>query len=99
MPEHIHLFVSLDHRSIPAVYVGKIRDDITKRIIELFPVLEKALGKELFSRSFYAGIIGNVTGLELLAYINRQWGSEKSKRFFETKKYLSKQKVDLTQYI
>ncbi len=99
MPEHIHMFVSLDHLTVPAQFVGIVRNIITHRIQDLFPIIEKALGRELFSRSFYSGTIGNVTGISLLSYINRQWESEKSKRFFETKKFLEKRNMKITDFI
>jgi len=98
MPEHIHMFVSLDHLTIPAQFVGIVRKTIMIRIQELFPILKKALGDELFSRSFYSGTIGNVTGVSLLSYINRQWESEKSKRYWETKKYLENRNLKLTDF-
>jgi putative transposase len=98
MPEHIHMFVSLDHLTVPAQFVGIVRNTIMKKIQELFPILTEALGEEIFSRSFYSGTIGNVTGLGLLSYINKQWESEKSKRYYETKAYLEKQNMNLTQF-
>ena len=98
MSEHIHMFVSLDHLTVPAQFVGIIRKTIMLKIQELFPILKEALGKELFNRSFYSGTIGNVTGLGLLSYINKQWESEKSKRWYETKKYLEKQNMRLTDF-
>lgn len=99
MPEHIHMFVSLDHLTIPAQFVGIVRNTIMKKIQELFPILEDALGKELFNRSFYSGTIGNITGISLLSYINKQWESEKSKRFFEAKKYLENKNLSLKDFI
>jgi len=98
MPEHIHMFVSLDHLTVPAQFVGTIRKTIMKKIQQLFPILKKALGNELFSRSFYTGTIGNVTGVSLLSYINRQWEREKSKRYWETKKYLDNKNLKLTDF-
>ena len=68
MPEHIHMFISLDYLTVPAQFVGIIRKTTTLKIQKIFPILEKALGKELFNRSFYSGTIGNVTGLGLLSY-------------------------------
>jgi len=72
MPEHIHMFVSLDHLTIPAQFVGIVRQTIMKKIQLLFPILKEAVGKQLFSRSFYSRTIGNVTGLGLLSHINKQ---------------------------
>ena len=99
MPEHIHMFVSLDHLTVPAQFVGIIRKTVMEKIQELFPILKKALGEELFNRSFYSGTIGNVTGVSLLSYINRQWESEKSKRYWETKKYLQSRDLKLTDFL
>lgn len=98
MSNHIHMFVSLDHLTVPAQFVGIVRRTVMEKIQELFPVLKKALGEELFSRSFYSGTIGNVTGIGLLNYINRQWEDDKNERYLRTKKYLEKQNLSLTQF-
>ena len=45
MSEHIHMFVSLDHLTVPAQFVGIIRKTIMLKIQELFPILKEALGK------------------------------------------------------
>ena len=99
LSDHIHIFVTLDHITIPARFVNVVRRNVMLKIQELFPILEKALGKELFSRSFYSGTIGNVTGISLLAYINKQWESEKIERYWETKKYLENQNLNLLDFI
>ena len=99
MPEHIHMFVSLDHSTVPAQFVGIVRKTVIIKIQQLFPILEEAVGEQLFSRSFYSGTIGNVTRLGLLSYINRQWQSEKSKRYWQTKKYLESKDTDLTKFL
>lgn len=99
MPEHIHMFVSLDHLTIPAQFVGIVRKTIMKKIQKLFPILKEALGEELFSRSFYSGTIGNVTGISLLSYINKQWESEKTKRYWETKQYLDSKNLKVTDFL
>lgn len=98
MPEHIHMFVSLDHLTVPAQFVGIVRKTIMLKIQKLFPILKIALGNELFSRSFYSGTIGNVTGISLLSYINKQWKSEKAKRYWETKKYLDSRNMKITDF-
>ena len=54
MPEHIHLFVSLDHLTVPAQFVGIVKKTVMMKIQKLFPILKQALGEELFSRSFYS---------------------------------------------
>ena len=61
MSEHIHMFVSLDHLTVPTQFVGIIRKIIMLKIQKLFSILKEALDKELFNRSFYSGTIGNVT--------------------------------------
>ena len=86
MSDHIHLFVSLDNKVSIPYFVGKIRRRIKERIISCFPILEKALGEELFSNSYYSGTIGNVTGYSLMNYISRQWEDEKRERFYEFRK-------------
>ena len=98
MPEHIHLFVSLDNLTHPYKYVGIVRGVVMEKIIRCFPILKDALGENVFSRSFYWGTIGNVTGLKLLNYIYGQWEKEKSKRYYETKQYLESLNRSLKDY-
>lgn len=73
MPEHIHMFVSLDNKTDYRRYVQMIRQRLEDWIVKMFPILRKALQKELFSRSYYGGSIGNVSGLTLFGYIRNQW--------------------------
>ncbi len=98
MPEHIHMFISLSPLTVPEQFVEIIKKTVMNKIQELFPILKKTLGVELFSRSFYSGTIGNVTGISLLSYINRQWESEKSKRYWETKKFLKRKNMIITDF-
>ena len=73
MPEHIHMFVSLDNVTDLRRYVQMIRKKHEDFIVRLFPILRKALTKELFSRSYFGGSIGNVSSLTVFGYIKNQW--------------------------
>ena len=73
MPEHIHMFVSLDNVTSFANYIHAIRNRLEDWLVTLFPILRKALQKELFSRSYFGGTIGNVSGLTLFGYLKEQW--------------------------
>ena len=73
MPEHIHMFVSLDNVTDFRKYVQMIRQKLEDFIVNLFPILRKALQKELFSRSYFGGSIGNVSSLTVFGYIRSQW--------------------------
>ena len=95
MPEHIHMFVSLDHLTHPYQFVGAIRRAVTKKLLTSFPILEKALGKDFWNRSFYWGTIGNVTGIGVLRYISKQWEETREEM---TKKYLESKNRKLTQF-
>ena len=99
MNNHIHLFVSLDNTTHPYQYVGIVRNQVANKIKICFPILEKALGKQIFSRSFYWGTIGNVTGLGLLNYIHKQWEGQKATDYFKIKKYLESKNRKLTDFL
>ena len=98
MSDHIHLFVSLDNKVSVPQFVGKIRGRAKERILSSFPILEKALSKELFSHSYYSGTIGNVTGYSLMNYISKQWEEERKERFYEFKKNDEKKNSKLTSF-
>jgi putative transposase len=98
MPEHIHMFISLDNVHHPYQFVGKIRNAINENIQKAFPILNKALGNQIFNRSFYWGTIGNVTGVGVLKYISKQWENSNKERYYKTKQYLEKKNMNLTQF-
>ena len=75
MPEHIHMFVSLDNLTDLRKYVQKVRQKLEDWIVKLFPLISNALQKELFSRSYFGSSIGNVSSLTVFGYIRNQWKS------------------------
>ena len=98
MPEHIHIFVSLRHNLHPAQFVGLIRGELTTFLHKCFPILIKALGEKLFSRSFYSGTIGNVTGIGVLRYIHQQWKNYEKENYWQTKAFLEKKNSSLKEF-
>lgn len=98
MPEHIHMFVSLNNVTHPYQFVGIVRKNVAKKMITCFPIIERALGKTFFNRSFYWGTIGNVTGVGVLNYIHKQWKEFSQEQYYRTKEYLNKKNKSLKQF-
>ena len=73
MPEHIHMFVSLDNLTDLRRFIQMTRQRLEDWIVQMFPILRKALKKELFSRSYFGSSIGNVSSLTVFGYIRNQW--------------------------
>ena len=98
MSNHIHLFVGIKHTISTACFVGKVRRKVMHKIQNCFPILIRALGKELFSHSFYSGTIGNVTGISVLNYISKQWKNDKKQKYLEFKKKDELKNLKLTSF-
>lgn len=100
LPNHMHLFVTLDQKTPPCKYVHCVRTTLQNWLYELVPILKRALQKELFSRSYYFGTVGNVTALGVLKYIKEQWKEHKySKSKYENSlDYLSRKNMNLTNF-
>ena len=87
MPEHIHLFVSLNQKIAPCKFWHLIRYNLQIFLYETCPILQKALSRDILQRSYYFGTIGNVTGFGILKYVSRQWEEFDRERYFFSKKY------------
>ena len=53
MPEHIHLFVSLNQKISPCKFWHLIRYNLQSFLYETCPILQKALSKDILQRSYY----------------------------------------------
>jgi len=100
LPNHMHIFVTLDNKTAPCKYVHRVRTELEKWLCNLVPILRRALQRELFSRSYYFGTVGNVTALGVLKYIKNQW---KDYKYFEDKYkkssyYLAKKNLSLKDF-
>ena len=73
MPEHIHMFVSIDNITSLSKCVSRIRYELEEWVVRLFPILRKALEKQLFQRSYFGESIGNSSGLTVFYYLKKQW--------------------------
>lgn len=72
MPDHIHLFLSTkEHRE---KVMGILKGATSSFLKYCFPIYDKALtGGGIWSKSYYMGTIGNISGKTLLQYLARQW--------------------------
>ena len=53
MPEHIHLFVSLNQKIAPCKFWHLIRYNLQSFLYETCPILQKALSRDILQRSYY----------------------------------------------
>ena len=53
MPEHIHLFVSLNQKISPCKFWHLIRYNLQSFLYETCPILQKALSRDILQRSYY----------------------------------------------
>ena len=53
MPEHIHLFVSLNQKISPCKFWHLIRYNLQIFLYETCPILQKALSRDILQRSYY----------------------------------------------
>ena len=100
MPNHMHIFVTLDNNTAPKKYVHCIRTMLENWLYKLFPILERALSKNIFSRSYYFGTVGNVTSIGVMKYINQQWKeySGSSDKYKKAVQYIDKKNTSLTKF-
>ena len=73
MPDHVHLFVSADPTLAPAEIVGRVKGRSSRVLREEFPSLRSRL-PTLWTRSYFAGSIGQVSEPTLRRYIEAQKG-------------------------
>lgn len=73
MPDHVHLFVEADPTLAVAEIVNRFKGRSSRLMRSEFPALRSRL-PTLWSRSYYAGSVGNVSAKTVEAYITAQKG-------------------------
>ena len=73
MPDQVHLFVESDPRWCVAEVVNRFKGRSSRVLRAEFPVLRSRL-PTLWSRSYYAGTVGQVSESTVRAYIENQKG-------------------------
>jgi putative transposase len=73
MPDHVHLFLQFDPRFSIADIVNRLKGVSSRVLREEFHVLRSRL-PTLWSRSYYAGTVGNVSEATVRRYIAEQKG-------------------------
>ena len=74
MPDHVHLFVEADPTLAVAEIVNRFKGRSSRLMRQEFPALRSRL-PTLWSRSYYAGSVGNVSAKVVEAYITTQKGT------------------------
>lgn len=73
MPDHVHLFVESDPTRCVAEIVNRLKGATSRVLRQEFPSLRSRL-PTLWSRSYFAGSIGNVSDATIERYIAEQKG-------------------------
>jgi len=73
LPDHVHLFVESDPTWAPAAIVGRLKGYTSHILRDEFPHLRSRL-PTLWSRSYYAGTVGQVSEAMVRRYIESQKG-------------------------
>jgi len=73
MPYHVHMFVECDPTRSVAEIVNRFKGATSKFLREEFPQLRSKL-PTLWSRSYYAGTVGDVSEATVRRYIESQKG-------------------------
>jgi len=73
LPDHVHLFVSSDPTRCVAEIVNRLKGASSRILREEFPHLKSRL-PTLWSRSYYAGSVGQVSESTVRKYIENQKG-------------------------
>jgi len=71
MPNHVHLFVSADTRTMPEIVVKRYKGRSSRYLRKEFPELLKM--PTLWTRSYFLSTAGNVSCLTIKKYIEQQW--------------------------
>ena len=71
MPDHVHLFVSSDPTRCVAEIVNRLKGASSRILRSEFPHLVSRM-PTLWSRSYYAGTVGQVSALRVKKYIENQ---------------------------
>lgn len=73
MPDHVHLFIESDPTRCVAEIVNRMKGSTSRVLRQEFPSLRSRL-PALWSRSYFAGTIGNVSAATIERYIAEQKG-------------------------
>jgi putative transposase len=69
-PDHVHLFLSASPSVAPAEIAHQVKGTTARKIFQSFPHVKKALwGGAFWSRSYYVGSVGDMSGDTVLKYI------------------------------
>lgn len=71
MPDHVHLFVSADTRTMPEIVVKRYKGRSSRYLRKEFPELLKM--PTLWTRSYFLSTAGNVSSSTIKKYIEQQW--------------------------
>jgi len=77
MPDHVHLFVESDPRCSPSHLAHQFKGFTSHALRQEFPHLRSRL-PTLWSRSYFAASVGDVSDAAVKRYIDTQWEREKS---------------------
>ena len=73
MPDHVHLLIAFDHRFAVAEIVNRLKGVTSRHMRAEFRELRSRL-PTLWSRSYYAGTVGQVSEATVRKYIESQKG-------------------------
>ncbi len=71
MPDHVHLFVSADVRTMPEKVVKRFKGRSSRYLRKEFPMLLRM--PTLWTRSYFLSTAGNVSSATIKRYIETQW--------------------------
>lgn len=71
MPDHVHLFVSVDPLRSPHLIVKAFKGRSSRVLREEFPHLMRM--NTLWTRSYFVGSAGNASSATIRKYIEQQW--------------------------
>ena len=71
MPDHVHMFASLDYRVSPSMFIRKVKGRSSNILRGKFPHLLKV--PTLWSRSYFISSIGTISEDTIKQYIEHQW--------------------------
>lgn len=72
MPDHVHLFVRADPEASPSYLANQFKGMTSRVLRQEFPALRSRL-PTLWSRSYFASTVGNVSAATIERYIDTQW--------------------------
>ena len=71
MPDHVHLFVSVDAKTAPHLAVKAFKGRTSRVLRDEFPQLLRM--NTLWTRSYFVGSAGNASSTTIRRYIESQW--------------------------